>query len=254
MKQILENGTSYVYKDGDLLDEVCKQDLIAALKRGNHKSALKKEKVLESAFKKEINFGYQLPLKPSHILKIPGACLSPMGVADQLTISELGEVIQKDRVTHNLSFPGEVSGESINSMIDDNSLFVLIYGHTHSRCIHQIVATQKRFPSSRILGNKADFKSMHRRQHLAGKAALHSVTQANLNNFNFILMALRLIFGGQVCPFDWCSFSKPIVDLANALLDCKDWDPDSLHSPAQDMVPPTEYLLNDIPLAQARDL
>ena len=177
-----------------------------------------------------------------------------MGVADQLTISALGEVIQKDRVTHDLSFPGKFLGESINSMIDEDSLFDLIYGHMHSRCVHQIVATRKRFPSSRILGNKADFKSAYRRQYLAGRAALHSVTQANLNNSHFILMAFRLTFGGQVCPFDWCSISEPIVDLANALLNCKDWDPDSLHSPAQDMIPPTEYLPDDIPLAPAREL
>ena len=254
MKLILNNGTSYKYKNGDLPDDICKQDLTAALERGNHKSALRKEKVLEKAFMKEVEFGYQLPLKTSHILKIPGARLSPMGVADQLTISDLGEVIQKDRVTHDLSFPGKHSGESINSMIDDDSLFDLIYGHMHSRCIHQIVATRKRFPGARILGNKADFKSAYRRQHLAGRAALHSVTQANLNNSSFILMALRLTFGGRVCPFDWCTISEPIVDLANALLNCRDWDPDSLHSPAQHMVPKTEYLPDSIPLAQARDL
>lgn len=163
MKRILENGTPYVYKNGDLPEETCRQDLIAALERGNHKSALKKEDVLESAMKKEVKFRYQLLMKPSHILKIPGARLSPMGVADQLTISELGEVIQKDRVTQDLSFPGKASGESINLMIDDSSLFDLIYGHMHSRCIHQIVATRKRFPSARILGNKADFKSAYRR-------------------------------------------------------------------------------------------
>ena len=254
MKRILNNGTSYEYKNGDLPEDICKQDLTAALERGNHKSALRKEKVLEKAFKKEVEFGYQLPLKTSHILKIPGARLSPMGVADQLTISDLGEVIQKDRVTHDLSFPGKYSGESINSMINDNSLFDLIYGHMHSRCIHQIVATRKRFPAARILGNKADFKSAYRRQHLAGRAALHSVTQANLNNSTFILMALHLTFGGRVCPFDWCSISEPIVNLANALLNCRDWDPDSLHSPAQDMVPKTKYLPDTIPLAQARDL
>ena len=177
-----------------------------------------------------------------------------MGVADQLTISNLGEVIQKDRGTHDLSFPGKILGESINLMIKEDSLFDLIYGHMHSRCIHQIVATRKRLPFTRILGNKGDFKSAYRRQHLAGKAALHSVTQANLDNNTFILMALCLTFGGRVCPFDWCSISEPIVDLANALLDCKDWDPDLLHSPAQDMTPPTEFLPDDFPLAPAREL
>ena len=67
-------------------------------------------------------------------------------------------------------------------------------------------------------------------------------------------MALRLTFGGRVCPFDWCSISEPIVDLANALLSCKEWDPDSLNSPAQDRIPPTKYLPDNIPLAPAREL
>ena len=94
-KDEAENGTFYDYKDGDLPDDICKQNLIAALKQGNHKSALKKERVLKDAFKEEVKFGYQLPLKPSHILQIPSVRLSPMGVADQLTVSNLGKVIQK---------------------------------------------------------------------------------------------------------------------------------------------------------------
>ena len=254
MKRILEEGTSYKYSKNDLPEDTRKLDLEAALIRGNHKSAKTKESVLEKAFIKEVHLGYQLPLKPHHIRIIPNVRMSPMGVADQLSINELGEIIEKDRVTHDLSFPGEASEESINSMIDEDSLFDLIYGHMHSRCIHHIVATRKKFPNSRILGNKADFKSAYRRQHLAGKAALHSVTQATLEGSPFILMALRLTFGGKICPFDWCTISEPIVDLANALLECQIWDPSKLHSPAQIMVPKPEYLPDTIPLAQARDL
>ena len=77
--QILENGTSYNYKDGDLPDDLCKQDPIAALKQGNHKSALRKGRVLEDAFKKEVKFRYQLPLKPSHILHNPRRQTFPNG-------------------------------------------------------------------------------------------------------------------------------------------------------------------------------
>ena len=253
MKKILDNGTTYEYHKA-LPENTRKGDFDAALARGNHKSALKKKKVLEKALIKETQLGYQLPLRLDHLRNIPEIRISPMGVADQLSINELGEIIEKDRVTHDLSFPGEISGESVNSLIDEDSLFQLIYGHMHSRCIHHIVATRRRFPNTRILGNKADFKSAYRRQHLAGKAALHSTTQAELNGSIFGLIALRLTFGGRVCPFDWCSISEPIVDLANALLSCKKWNPLDLHSPAQEMVPQPKYLPENIPLAQARSL
>ena len=170
MKRILEEGTSYKYNKEDLSESIQKLDLEAALSRGNHKSAKVKESILEKAFIKEVKLSYQLPLKPHHIHDIPGIRMSPMGVADQLSINKLREIIEKDRVTHNLPFPGEASAESINSMIDEDSLFNLIYGHMHSQCIHHKVATRKKFPNTRILGNKADFKSAYRRQHLVGNS------------------------------------------------------------------------------------
>ena len=63
-----------------------------------------------------------------------------------------------------------------------------------------------------------------------------------------------MTFGGKICPFDWCTILEPIVDLANTLLECPDCDPSLLHSPAQDRVPKLEYLPDNIPLAQAREL
>ena len=99
MKRILENGTSYKYNKGDLSESIWKLDLEAALSQGNHKSAKVKEKVLEKAFVKEVKLGYQLPLKPHHISDIPSVTVSLMGVADQLSIHELWEIIEKDRVT-----------------------------------------------------------------------------------------------------------------------------------------------------------
>ena len=77
-------------------------ELKAAFERGNHKSAIKEEETLEKAFAKEIDHGYQLCI------------MSPMGVANQITITNFGEIIKKDRVPHDMSFPGEIT-ESINS-------------------------------------------------------------------------------------------------------------------------------------------
>ena len=79
------------------------------------------------------------------------------------------------------------------------------------------------------------------------------MTQATLVQSMFILLALRLTFGGKVCPFDWCTIYEPVVDLANALLDCDSLDPSTIHSLSQHLVPATKYLPDSIPLAAARE-
>ena len=191
MKKVLSNGTEYIYKNGELPEAIRLGDLKAALIRGNHKSALLKQDTIEKAYIVEVNHGYQLPLLPRHaLLLVPNARASPLGVASQFSINDTGEIIEKDRVTHDLSHEGEVSNESINSMIDDDSLCPLVYGHMHSRCVHYIVATRYLYPLTSILGNKADYKSAYRRQHLSSKASFHSITQATLVQSMFILLAL----------------------------------------------------------------
>ena len=66
-------------------------------------------------------------------------------------------------------------------------------------------------------------------------------------------MALRLTFGGKPCPSEWGCISEPVADLATDILGCDKWDPSSLHSPQQHLVPDTISLDADIPFASARD-
>ena len=58
----------------------------------------------------------------------------------------------------------------------------LTFGHAHSRMMNYIVAVRNKFPGVRILGNKGDFKSAYRRLHFSGKAAIQSMTQAEIDN------------------------------------------------------------------------
>jgi hypothetical protein len=44
------------------------------------------------------------------------------------------------------------------------------------------------------------------------------------------------------------------TDLANDILHCKDWNPDTLHSPHKDKLPPAQVLDDSVPYAQAADL
>ena len=66
-------------------------------------------------------------------------------------------------------------------------------------------------------------------------------------------MALRLTFGGKPCPSEWGCISEPVANLATDILGCDDWDPSSLHSPQQHLVPDTIFLNAEIPFAAARD-
>jgi hypothetical protein len=67
----------------------------------------------------------------------------------------------------------------------------------------------------------------------------------------FALMMLWLTFGGAPCPSEWESIAESICNLANAILLSNDWDPLSLQSPAQHLVPDKA---NDAPFGIGRDL
>ena len=48
--------------------------------------------------------------------------LAQMGMATQGTINESGEIVMKDRVIHNQSMKGAISGTSINDRIIEEEL------------------------------------------------------------------------------------------------------------------------------------
>ena len=164
MKNCLENGVDFPLEA--LSESTIKTDLEGALRRGNHKSALVHEVFLADAFKKEVVKGWNLILPENKVHLIPGLEITPLGVADQLGVSSSGEFISKLRVTHDLSFPGANSGESINSRTTSDSLEPCMFGHTLLRVIHHIVYLRTKYPGEIILLRKEDFKSAYRRIHL----------------------------------------------------------------------------------------
>ena len=48
----------------------------------------------------------------------------------------------------------------------------------------------------------------------------------------------QLTFGGKLCPSEWSALAEPICDLSTALLHEERWDPTTLASPSQSLVPP----------------
>jgi hypothetical protein len=253
MKSILDSGTSFPMKELD--EETRQKDLSAALIRGNHRSAKgEKADILVEKTLKEISNGWSLPLLVEHAALLPGAMYAPMGIAEQATINERGEFIPKDRQVHDQSFKQAFSHQSVNSLIDKDALAQCHYGHMLRRLIHSIVGCRMRNPSSKILISKADIDSAYRRSHTNGKSAAKSLMWIMIGGIKFLIMCLRLTFGGSPCPSEWTSISEPITDLANAILQCEDWDPDELSSDMVDMYPPPVLLPEDIPFAPARSV
>ena len=123
MKDILDNGSSFP------LEEISEQDILGdlqgAIAKGNHTSASdERDPILTRKMEAEVKRGWTIPLMRSHISKLPKALLAPLGLTNQATINDKGEVVYKDQVTHDLSHIGEKSGTSLNSrIIDDSSYF-----------------------------------------------------------------------------------------------------------------------------------
>ena len=228
------------------------EDLKAALVYKNHKSADENETFIDT-MTNEIRHGWALPLPPDFATSIPEAAAAPHGIISQHTINERGEILDKNRMTHDQSFPGAVSKTSVNSRVRDEDLIPCLYGHANTRCIHYIVGCRQRHPNTRIWLSKVDWKSAYRRQHLNATTAVKSLTQVLIDGIWFLIMALRLTFGGKPCPSEWGSISEPVADLATDLLNCRDWDPTSFRTPQQHLLPTPSPLPDDIPFAPARE-
>jgi hypothetical protein len=177
-----------------------------------------------------------------------------MGVVSQSTINELGEIIPSNRVTHDLSFPGPISGLSINSRTKMDCLEPCYYGHTLSCLIHQIVAYRTEYPTLPIVLQKVDFKSAYRRMHLNAKTATQCLSQTCINGDNFVLLPLRLSFGGSACPAKWCIASEITTDLANRILNHSHWNPGTLKAKLSESVPNTKILDSTHPFCSAKPM
>jgi hypothetical protein len=238
----------------ELPDEIRHQDLVAALLRGNHKSAGKNTEFLALALKAEIKKGWALILKADDAETVPNLSLAPLGVAEHIGISATGQFVMKHRVTHDLSFKGAVSQASVNSRVDESKLEPCMFGHTLIRVIHRIVHSRLRHPTKIIWLRKEDFKSAYRRLHIKADTALSSAVSIEFNGEKYILIPLRLPFGGSPCPSDFCVVSDIITDTINDLMSNPAWDPQEVASNYVTKIPRAKPLPPDIPFATGRKL
>ena len=101
-RSILDSGSDWALdpvSDESRLDSVTKN-----IGRGNHKSARDRPEVLKDQVLDDVTRCFALPLPAKVAPLIPGAEVAPMGLVAQNTISEAGEIMPKDRLTHDQSF------------------------------------------------------------------------------------------------------------------------------------------------------
>ena len=249
LRQLLDQGSEWTLENVDKDMQV--EDSIAAALRGNHKSAQKNSKFLVKALSKEIEKGWELLLPAEAVAEIPNLVLSPMGVAEHLGVQEDGTFAPKLRVTHDLSFPGESSELSINSRVAGEALEPCMFGHALLRVIHRIVHLRQLHPNRKIWIRKDDAKSAYRRIHLNANTSFQTAVQIEIEGVKYILLALRLPFGGSPCPSEFCLVSDVITDIINDLLACEYWDPYWMHSKFVKSIPGPRPLPADVPFAPA---
>ena len=126
-----------------------------------------------------------------------------------------------------------------------------MFGHALLRVIHRIVHLRQLHPNRKIWIRKDDAKSAYRRIHLNANTSFQTAVQIEIEGVKYILLALRLPFGGSPCPSEFCLVSDVITDIINDLLACEHWDPYWMHSKFVKSIPGPRPLPADVPFAPA---
>ena len=252
MESILSNGSTWplqpIDNDNRLLD------INDALAFGNHKGASQQHELLLNLIQDDVERGFALPLPLDKIKQINGTVIAPMNIQTQATINEYGEIIPKNRMTHDQSWKWQ-SETSVNDRVIDEELMPCYFGRTLRRLLNWAAAARNKYPNTRILATKLDVKAAFRRCHLNAVTAVQTCTQLPDPTLRLALMMLRLSFGGKPCPSEWGALSETICDLMIAILQHDDWDPLTLFAnTAQIHVPAKQTLSEDVPFGIGSDL
>jgi hypothetical protein len=245
LKQLLTNGASFPLTEISPVDRL--MDLKFHEERGNHKSATVHNEELKKLIKEDVERGFTLPLPVSVLYNLPKASLAPLGCVQQSSIDASGKRIVKYRMTHDQSFPG-LSNQSVNKRVKFSELPPIMYSFVLLRTVHYIIGVRQRHLTVRIFLCKFDIDSAYRRCTLAETTAMESLAIFGA----FLLVALRLTFGGAPGPSIWGILSETITDIGNSLLINQLWDHKSLY---EDISLPLEVPLSlpeEIPFAQAK--
>jgi hypothetical protein len=231
IEALLQHGSHF--SADSFPSEQCLDQVDAALAYGNHKGATKDPDKLFELLDEDVTHGFNLPLPLAMARRIPGLLISPMNIVRQNTINELGDIVEKDRLTHDhtMEFMPQSSINSRSRMDDHEPCH---FGHALQRIFHFLVHLRLKHPTKRIMMTKVDWKAAYRRVHMDIDTALQCCTSLE----DILLCALRLTFGGRPAPPDFSCISDTASDIANDLVVDPSWDPTTLCSPHQPKMPP----------------
>ncbi len=122
------------------------------------------------------------------------------------------------------------------------------------RLVHYIVALRRKYPKTRIWIRKEDIKSAFRRLHLNAHTAFQSAVRVNIDGHWYIIISLRMPFGGAPCPSEFVLAADLIADTINDLLDDKKWNHKDTYFNMIHSIPNPIPLPDDIPYAEAREM
>jgi hypothetical protein len=152
MKEILIHGSQWLMVS---LNKVLHQaNVKEALFFGNHERVSKNPTLLCKLVKKDIKFGFCMPLSLHKGRLIPGLLIAPMNIQDQNTIEEYSRIINKKQLTHDQS---HIWGS--NTSVDDRILEEFLMPCVYSCCLQRLINWTMTI----------DFKSAFCRYHLAAK-------------------------------------------------------------------------------------
>jgi hypothetical protein len=180
---------------------------------------MQQPELLLKLIRDNVDQGFALPLPLNKIKQLPGILLALLNIQLQKTINEQGEIIPKNRMTHNQSWKWQL-GTSVNSRVNEEQLMPCYFGRALKRLINWAVAARKLHPRKRILATKLDVKAAFRRCHLNALTAVQTYTQ--LPALCLALMMLRLSFGGAPRPLEWGEISESVCNFINAILQHND--------------------------------
>ncbi len=249
MKSILANGSHWPLEHLD--KDLQKADVNSTIEFVNHKGTSNNPVLLRELVEKDFRYGYCIPLPLQKAKLIPDLLFAPMNIQHQNTIAKTGKIIDKERLTHNQSYKWG-SGTSVNSRTIKEFPMPCVYGTCLKQLINWTVATRRKYPNKRIMASKIDFKSAFQHCNLSAATAIQCCTQLSFEDL--ILLYLHLTFSGSPCPNKWGVFSKPICNLATAILHNDLWDPTKLHSSTQNLVLPPRTMDSNIPFGIGKEL
>ena len=160
-----------------------------------------------------------------------------------------GNRVVKFWMTHDQTFPGP-STLSVNLRVQHEKLPHIRYSFALMRTIHYILDLRKRHPTTKIFLCKFDIDAAYRRCTLSSSTAFESLTMFE----DYLLIALRMTFGGSPNPALWGVSSETTTDICNALLGNQYWDHTAVFNPISDSLEDPSSFPENVPFHQAREL